>query len=102
MSVSSALLQATFQLPPFSESQGSPSIAHSKPCCAAQLGYQEIKVQVLVGDIMAGGGGAAGQAMLICHQAPGTQALRSTSMYISIKSSDDTYPVFGVCTLSVQ
>ena len=35
-------------------------IAASKHCRAADLGYREIHVEAWAGDVMAGGGGAAG------------------------------------------
>ncbi len=44
-------------------------IARSKPCFQAQLGFHEIHVRA--GDVMAGGGGAAGPAPSIRHQPPG-------------------------------
>jgi hypothetical protein len=46
-------------------------IARSKPCSQAQLGFHEIHVQARAGDVMAGGGGAAGPAPSIRHQPPG-------------------------------
>jgi hypothetical protein len=46
-------------------------IARSKPCIEAHMGYREIQVQARAGDVMAGGGGAAGPAPSIRHQAPG-------------------------------
>jgi hypothetical protein len=46
-------------------------IARSKPCFQAQLGFHEIHVQARAGDVMAGGGGAAGLAPSIRHQPPG-------------------------------
>ena len=46
-------------------------IARSKPCYQAQLGFHEIHVQARAGDVMAGGGGAAGPALSIRHQPPG-------------------------------
>ena len=48
-------------------------IAGSKPCNAAQLGFREIQVRARAGDVMAGGGGAAGPAPSIRHQAPGEE-----------------------------
>ena len=35
-------------------------ISASRPCHAAQLGFREIYVEALAGDVMAGAGGAAG------------------------------------------
>jgi hypothetical protein len=46
-------------------------IAASKPCKDSQLGFREFHVQARAGDVMAGGGGAAGPAPAIRHQAPG-------------------------------
>ena len=46
-------------------------IAASKPCRAADLGYREIQVEALAGDVMAGAGGAAGPAQDVRHQPPG-------------------------------
>ena len=48
-------------------------IASSKPCNAAHLGFREIQVRARAGDVMAGGGGAAGPAPSIRHQAPGEE-----------------------------
>ena len=50
-------------------------IAGSKPCFQAQLGFREIHVQARAGDVMAGGGGAAGPAQSIRHQPPGARIL---------------------------
>jgi hypothetical protein len=46
-------------------------IAASKPCRAADLGFREIHVDVRAGDVMAGGGGAAGPAPDVRHQPGG-------------------------------
>jgi hypothetical protein len=42
-------------------------------CSTAKLGFREIQIQARAGDVMAGGGGSAGQALSIRHQPPGTQ-----------------------------
>ena len=39
-----------------------------------RAGYREIPIQILAVDVMAGGGGGAGPALSIQHQASGTQA----------------------------
>jgi hypothetical protein len=39
-----------------------------------RAGYREIPIQILAVDVMAGGGGGAGPAPSIRHQASGTQA----------------------------
>ena len=48
-------------------------IAASKHCRAADLGYREIHIEALAGDIMAGGGDseAAGPPQDVRHQPPG-------------------------------
>ena len=46
-------------------------IAASKNCRAADLGYREIHVEALAGDVMAGWGGAAGPPLDVRHQPPG-------------------------------
>ncbi len=62
-------------------------IAASKACKDARLGFWAIQVQALAGDVMAGGGGAAGQAPTIRHQAPGAQTRRFTvTIYIFMDS----------------
>ena len=53
-------------------------IAGSKPCFQAQLGFHEIHVQARAGDVMAGGGGAAGPAPSIRHQPPGALPMSLT------------------------
>jgi hypothetical protein len=40
-------------------------IAQSKSCSTAKLGFREIHIQAGSGDVMAGGGGSAGPALLI-------------------------------------
>ncbi len=57
-------------------------IARSKPCYQAQLGFHEIHVQARAGDVMAGGGGAAGPAPSIRHQPPGAAACDTYILYI--------------------
>ncbi len=58
-------------------------IAASKACKDARLGFRAIQVQARAGDVMAGGGGAAGQALTIRHQAPGAQTRTFTvTMYM--------------------
>ncbi len=47
-------------------------IRASKICFAADLGFKEIHVEALAGDVMAGAGGAAGPAQDVRHQPPGT------------------------------
>ena len=47
-------------------------ISASKACFAADLGYKEIHVDALPGDVMAGAGGTAGPAPEVRHQPPGT------------------------------
>ena len=44
---------------------------HSIPCKDANLGYWEIQVEAPAGDVIAGAGGAAGQAPGVGHQPPG-------------------------------
>ena len=46
-------------------------IAASKNCRAADLGYREIQVEALAGDVMAGVGGAACPVPIVRHQPPG-------------------------------
>ena len=46
-------------------------IAAAKSCRAADMGFREIQVEARPGDVMAGGGGAAGPAPDIRHQPPG-------------------------------
>ena len=43
------------------------NISASKACFAADLGYKEIHVEALPGDVMAGAGGGAGPAQDIRH-----------------------------------
>ena len=49
-------------------------IGHAKACRSAGMGYREMPIQIRAVDVMAGGGGGAGPAPSIRHQAPGTQA----------------------------
>ncbi len=42
-------------------------IAASKHCRASDLGYQQIQVEALAGDVMAGAGGAAGPVPDVRH-----------------------------------
>ncbi len=46
-------------------------IAASKPCREANMGIQEIILEARAGDVMAGGGGAAGPAPDVRHQPAG-------------------------------
>ncbi len=46
-------------------------IAATKPCREANMGIREILLEALAGDVMAGGGGAAGPAPDIRHQPAG-------------------------------
>ena len=46
-------------------------IAATKPCREAKLGILEIQVEARAGDVMAGGGGAAGPAPDVRHQPAG-------------------------------
>ncbi len=49
-------------------------------------------------DVMAGGGGAAGQAPLIRHQEPGNLAENATCTLQSHFSLNDSYPIaLAVC-----
>jgi hypothetical protein len=47
-------------------------ISASKACFAADLGFEEIHVEALHCDVMAGAGGVAGPAPDVRHQPPGT------------------------------
>ena len=47
-------------------------ISASKLCRAAKMGIQEIQVDVLTSDVMAGAGGGAGPAPDVRHQPEGT------------------------------
>ena len=57
-------------------------IAAAKPCRAADIGIREIQVEALPGDVMAGGGGAAGPAPDIRHQPPGDASLQQSTVII--------------------
>ena len=46
-------------------------IAASKPCREANLGIRKIQVEARAGDVMAGGGGAAGPTPDVRHQPAG-------------------------------
>ena len=46
-------------------------IAASKQCCAAKMGFREIRVEVRTSDVMAGAGGGAGPAPDVRHQPEG-------------------------------
>ena len=46
-------------------------IAASKPCRDAKMGIREILLEARAGDVMAGGGGAAGPAPDVRHQPAG-------------------------------
>jgi hypothetical protein len=43
----------------------------TKSCRGAGLGFREVHVETLAGDVMAGAGGAAGPAPDVRHQPPG-------------------------------
>ena len=45
------------------------------PCRAADMGFRKIQVEALPGDVMAGGGGAAGPAPDIRHQPSGDASI---------------------------
>ncbi len=47
-------------------------ISTSKACFTADLGFKEIHVEALAGDVMVGAGAAAGAVQDVCHQPPGT------------------------------
>ncbi len=49
-------------------------IGHAKACRSAGMGYREMPIRIRAVDVMARGGGGAGPAPSIRHQAPGTQA----------------------------
>ncbi len=46
-------------------------IAASKPCREANMGIREILLEARAGDVMTGGGGAAGPAPDVRHQPAG-------------------------------
>jgi hypothetical protein len=46
-------------------------IAATKPCREANMGIREILLEALAGNVMAGGGGAAGPALDVRHQPAG-------------------------------
>ncbi len=46
-------------------------IAATKPCREANMGIREILLEVRAGDVMAGGGGAAGPTLDVRHQPAG-------------------------------
>ena len=46
------------------------------------MGFPEIKVEALPGDVMAGGGGTAGPAQEIRHQPPGDASLKQYTVTI--------------------
>jgi hypothetical protein len=52
------------------------------PCRAADMGFREIQVEALPGDVMAGGGGAAGPAPDIGHQPPGDASIEQCTTWI--------------------
>ncbi len=63
-------------------------IASSKPCRDARMGIREILLEALAGDVMAGGGGAAGPAPDVQHQPAGdVQAEIRYNIYIPYKHS---------------
>ena len=57
-------------------------IAAAKPCRAVDMGFREIQVEARAGDVMAGGGGAAGPAPDIRHQPPGDASLQQSTVMI--------------------
>ena len=57
-------------------------IAAAKPCRVADMGFREIQVEALPGDVMAGGGGAAGPAPDMRHQQPGDVSLEQGTVTI--------------------
>ena len=64
-------------------------IAAAKHGRAEDLGYREIQVEALAGDVMAGAGGAAGPAPDVRHQPPGDtpqQCLQTGINYIKIQT----------------
>jgi hypothetical protein len=70
-------------------------IAASKSCKDARLGFRAIQVQARAGDVIARGGGAAGPAPTIRHQAPGAQTRRFTvTIYIYMDSFIAFTPAF--------
>ena len=54
------------------------------PCRAADIGFREIQVEALPGDVMAGGGGSAGTASApdFRHQEPGDASLEQCTVTI--------------------
>ena len=67
-------------------------IAASKPCRASDLGYREIQVEALAGDVMAGAGGAAGPAPDVRHQPPGDVIEESRASLIYTLSQTSVVP----------
>ena len=66
----------------------------------AHLGYREILVQARAGDVMAWGGGAAGQAQSIRYQAPGAHTRRVTAIY-TMTIACLTFQRQGLCPRSL-
>ena len=63
-------------------------IAASKPCREANQGIREIQVEARAGDVMAGGGGAAGPAPDVRHQPAGdVQADISNNILIPCRNN---------------
>ena len=63
-------------------------IAASKPCRDAKMGIREILLEARAGDVMAGGGGAAGPSPDVRHQPAGdVQAEIQYNSYIPYKHS---------------
>ncbi len=77
-------------------------ISHAKACRNAGMGYREMPIQVRAVEVMAGGGGSAGQAQLIRHQEPGSAAENASCSVWSQISVDDSYPHCACCVLTVQ
>ncbi len=64
--------------------------AASKPCCDANMGIREILLEALAGDVMAGGGGAAGPAPDVRHQPAGdVQAKIRNNILIPCKTQSE-------------
>ena len=77
-------------------------IAASKHCRAADLGYWQIQVEALAGDVMAGAGGAAGPAPDVRHQPPGDANLKEERRETNGYSPDQKKSNTNVPTLAVQ
>ena len=71
-------------------------IAAAKPCREANLGIRELQVEARAGDVMAGGGGAAGPAPDVRHQPAGDVPGEITKQY-----TDTQKEAVRVCILVV-